>query len=89
MLQQKSGTDIIRETAPLLNMGVELTATVCVFGLLGWFIDDRAGTKPLWFAVLLTVGVIAGMANLIRTVLKIASAKRTVPQTKDSPSVPK
>jgi F0F1-type ATP synthase assembly protein I len=77
MKQPKTTGDIAHELAPLMNMGVELAATVCVFGLVGWFIDDRAGTKPLWFAVLLTFGIVAGMANLIRVVLKISATKRT------------
>ena len=44
-----------------LARGVELVATPLIFGLGGWYLDRRAGTRPL-FTLLLFLAAIVGMA---------------------------
>jgi F0F1-type ATP synthase assembly protein I len=73
---QKPHNDGLRELAPLMNMGFELAAMVGVCGGIGWFIDKYAQTSPLWFAVLLVFGVIAGMVKMLRTALKFGAKPR-------------
>ena len=41
--------------------GIELVATPLLFGLGGWYLDRRAGTRPLFTLVLFLVAVV-GMA---------------------------
>lgn len=60
----------MKQMGPYLNLGMELFASVAGFGLIGWFIDSKAGTTPLWMAVLLMLGAIGGMYNFIKTALK-------------------
>jgi F0F1-type ATP synthase assembly protein I len=76
--QQKPHNDGLRELAPLMNMGMELAITVGVFGGIGWLIDKYAQTSPLWFAVLLVLGVISGMVKMLRTALKFSVKSRSV-----------
>lgn len=76
--QQKPHNDGLRELAPLMNMGMELAITVGVFGGIGWLIDKYAQTSPLWFAVLLVLGVISGMVKMLRTALKFGVKPRPV-----------
>jgi F0F1-type ATP synthase assembly protein I len=63
----------MKEVGPYMNLGMELFAAVAGFGLIGWFIDSKAGTQPLWMAILLFAGAIGGMYNFIRTALKQSS----------------
>lgn len=67
--------EALRSLAPLLNIGMELAATVALFGAIGWFIDKYAGTSPLWFVMLLVFGAIGGMIKFIRTALNTTPPK--------------
>lgn len=71
----QSKSDVLRQLAPLLNIGMELAATVALFGAIGWFIDKYAGTSPLWFVILLVFGAVGGMVKFIRTALKATPQK--------------
>ena len=51
------------------GLGVELAATVGVLSLVGWWIDGRFGTAPWGLVVGAVVGLVGGMANLVRTAL--------------------
>ena len=83
----------LRELAPLMNIGIELAATVGVCGLIGWFIDKYAATAPVWFVTMLILGVIGGMIKFTKTVMdftkeqrmaKIAANAQTTSVTKES-----
>jgi F0F1-type ATP synthase assembly protein I len=65
----------MKQVGPHLNLGMELFAAVAGFGLVGWFIDSKFGTAPVWMTVLLLLGAVGGMYNLIRTALKAAPPK--------------
>jgi F0F1-type ATP synthase assembly protein I len=60
------------QVGPYLNLGMELFAAVAGFGIVGWYIDTKFGTAPVWMLVLLFLGAIGGMYNLIRAALKTA-----------------
>lgn len=61
---------IYRELAPYMALGSQMTATLVVFGLLGWWIDSEFQTSPIWLVILLVIGAIAAMVGFIRTALK-------------------
>jgi F0F1-type ATP synthase assembly protein I len=65
---------VMKEMSPFLNLGMELFASVAGFGLIGWFIDSKAGTQPTWLLVFLLLGVVGGMYNFIRAVMKVSKA---------------
>ena len=75
----------MRELAPLLGMGTELAGTVGLFGIVGWFIDKYAATKPFWFIALLLTGIIVGMVKMLRTIIKSGALKS---KSKTTPSAP-
>jgi F0F1-type ATP synthase assembly protein I len=64
----------MKAMAPFLNLGMELFASVAGFGLVGWFIDSKAGTEPTWLLVFLLLGAIGGMYNFIKTVMNVSKA---------------
>jgi len=70
----------MKAMAPFLNLGMELFASVAGFGLVGWFIDSKAGTEPTWLLVFLLLGAIGGMYNFIKTVMS-ASKTPTKPSS--------
>jgi F0F1-type ATP synthase assembly protein I len=57
----KARQDLHQGFGNALGLAVELVGTPMLFGLLGWFIDNRLGTSPLFVVVLGLFGVI-GMA---------------------------
>jgi F0F1-type ATP synthase assembly protein I len=57
------------QIAPYMNLGSQLTVTVLLFGALGWWIDSRNGTAPLWLTILMSAGSVIGLVNMIRAML--------------------
>jgi F0F1-type ATP synthase assembly protein I len=51
------------------GLGIELAAAVGLLSLVGWWIDGRFGTAPWGLVVGAVVGLVGGMANLVRTAL--------------------
>jgi len=50
----------------MVGAGVELAATVVAAGLLGFWIDKKFETTPIWLIVGIVLGVVGGMYNMIR-----------------------
>ncbi len=48
------------------GMGLELAGAIAVLALLGWWIDRRLGTGPLWTLVGAGIGFLGGGYNFIR-----------------------
>jgi F0F1-type ATP synthase assembly protein I len=55
------------------GLGIELAAAVGLLSLVGWWIDGRFGTAPWGLVVGAVVGLVGGMANLVRTALSAVS----------------
>jgi F0F1-type ATP synthase assembly protein I len=51
-------------------VGVQYAVTIVVLTLLGIWLDDRAGTAPLFLLVLLLLGFVGATYSLIRQVLR-------------------
>ena len=49
-----------------LRAGTELVAAIAAGGLIGYFLDEKFDTKPLFLLVLLILGVITGFINVWR-----------------------
>ena len=57
--RRSTGSDsgaIMRQLAPYLTLGTQLTVTVLFLGAIGWWIDDSYGSEP-WGLV---IGLFAG-----------------------------
>lgn len=63
-------SSIYRELAPYLSLGYQLVAPAGLLGGIGWWIDSKNATQPLWFIVGLSFGCVVGLVTLIRAVLK-------------------
>ncbi|MCF6198582.1 MAG: AtpZ/AtpI family protein [Hyphomicrobiaceae bacterium] len=50
-----------------LQVGSDLIAGVVVGGLIGYGLDVWFDTKPLWLIVFFMLGIIAGLANVLRS----------------------
>lgn len=57
--------------AQYLGLGTQLAAAVAGFGALGYWIDSRAGTSPLYTTILLFVGAFGGLYSFIKTVIRL------------------
>lgn len=51
------------------GLGIELAAAVGLLSLVGWWIDGRLGTAPWGLVVGALVGLIGGMAALVRSAM--------------------
>jgi F0F1-type ATP synthase assembly protein I len=51
------------------GVGIQFAATILILTLFGIWLDDRAGTAPLFTVVFLAFGFVGATWSLIRTVL--------------------
>lgn len=58
----------LREVAPYLTLGIQLAAAVIVFFLIGWWLDTRQGTTPLFTLIGILVGFIGGMIKFLKSI---------------------
>jgi F0F1-type ATP synthase assembly protein I len=58
-----------RQYLRFAGVGVQYAATILVLTLLGIWIDNRAGTAPLFLLVLLLIGFVGATWSLIQQVL--------------------
>lgn len=68
----KGGEDQQAESARVnygkaMRLGTDLLAGVGVGGVIGYFIDQAAGTSPIFFIVFFFIGFAAGVRNIIRS----------------------
>ncbi len=49
-----------------MRIGIELVAAVMVGSGLGWFLDDKLGTSPIFLLAMVSLGFAVGVMNVIR-----------------------
>jgi F0F1-type ATP synthase assembly protein I len=54
----------------LVGLGTEFAGATLVLGLLGWYIDQKAGSEPWGLVIGLLVGAIGGLYLLIKEAIK-------------------
>jgi ATP synthase protein I len=64
-----------RQLFALAGAGTQLTATIGGAALLGWWLDDRFGTKPWLLLVFILTGIVGGFMAFIRA-LKILNGPK-------------
>ncbi|MBV6658819.1 MAG: AtpZ/AtpI family protein [Devosiaceae bacterium] len=57
-----------------VRVSSDFIAAIFVGAVLGWGVDQIAGTEPLGFIVLLLLGFAAGVLNVMRTLGLVAQA---------------
>ena len=58
------------------SIGMELAGGIVGLTLLGWWIDSRYGTAPVWAIVGAALGIIGGGYNFIRKALALSKQAR-------------
>ena len=73
---KQSSISLVGELAPYLSLGSQLTVTILIIGAVGWWLDQRFGTSPMWIVVCLIIGVFIGMYNLLRTLSALSKREK-------------
>ncbi|MBM4159731.1 MAG: AtpZ/AtpI family protein [Ignavibacteria bacterium] len=66
-----------RDFAPYLTLGFQLAAAVVAFFLVGWWLDTRFETAPLFELIGVVLGTIGGMTKFFRSVSKLTKEKKS------------
>ncbi len=61
---------IIKELAPYASLGIQMVLTIGLCGYIGWLIDEKTDSSPVFLIIGTFFGAIAGMVYFIKTVLK-------------------
>lgn len=67
-MRENSRSSIMRQLAPYMALGSQLTATVLVLGGAGWLIDDNFGSTPWGLVIGLSLGCVVGFYQFLRNV---------------------
>lgn len=59
------------EIGPYLGLGVQLAASIVLMFFLGYWLDKKLGTSPVFTIIMSFLGGFAGIYNVIKTVLDI------------------
>ncbi len=73
--QKKPSQSTLSQLAPYAGMGLQLAASMTAFGALGWWLDDRLGSKPWLLLVGVILGATGGMISVIRTAIRSSGGK--------------
>jgi F0F1-type ATP synthase assembly protein I len=69
----KGENSVIRQLAPYMVLGSQLAASVIVFGAIGWVVDEALQATPLYLAIGLSLGSVAGIVHFLRSVQRLGS----------------
>lgn len=67
---------LIRGSAPYFNLGMELAVTICIMVFIGYYLDTKLETKPIFLIVFAFLGSIGAIYNFIKTTLKNDSKRK-------------
>ena len=67
---------IIKELAPYMNLGLQMAITICLFALLGWWLDGWFNTKPMMILICSLLGVAVAMYSFFRTISNLEKRKK-------------
>ena len=70
-MRDTSRSSIMRQLAPYMALGSQLTASILLLGGAGWLIDENAGTSPWGLIIGLTVGCVVGFYQFLRSVQRL------------------
>ena len=61
----------MRQLAPYLNLGSQLTVTVLFLGGIGWLIDEKSGSEPWGLVVELLLGCAIGFYQFLKSLQQL------------------
>jgi len=76
-------SNAMKDYGPYLNSGIQLALTILLFTLLGWWIDNRYDTAPIWTLSLSLFGIVAGMYHFFKMIFNEEKKRSKNKGTKD------
>lgn len=64
------------QIGPYLGLGTQLAATIVLMFFLGYWLDTKFETKPIFIIALTFFGGFAGIYNFIKTVISLGEKKK-------------
>jgi F0F1-type ATP synthase assembly protein I len=66
-----------RDAAPYLTLGIQLAITVVIFFLIGWWLDTRNNSSPMFQLLGVLVGSVGGMIKFLKSVTEMSKKEET------------
>ena len=67
-----------RGIAPYLTLGIQLAAAIILFFLIGWWLDSRYGTSPMYKLIGLLIGSVGGMIKFFRSAAELSRKDKSL-----------
>ncbi|MCL2038852.1 MAG: AtpZ/AtpI family protein [Bacteroidetes bacterium] len=67
---------IYQSVGPFLNLGLQMSITIGVFVLGGWWLDKQFDTSPIWTLILSGIGIFGAFYSFIRKVINLEKKKK-------------
>ena len=61
---------IIQELSPYMTLGLDFAITISLFALLGYWLDGKNDSSPLWILILSLFGIVVSFYKFFKVVLK-------------------
>jgi ATP synthase protein I len=72
----------MQELAPYSSLGIQLAITIGLFALLGWWLDGKYDTKPVFTLICSLSGIAIGFYSFFKTISDL-DKKRELREAKD------
>lgn len=73
----QSPDQILRQVAPYLTLGIQLAAGIVVFFFIGWWLDTRYETSPMFKLIGLGVGAVGGLIKFLKSVVELGKQEES------------
>lgn len=67
---KQNRANIIKELSPYMTLGLDFAITIGLFALLGYWLDGKYDTKPMWVLILSLFGIVVAFYKFFKLVLK-------------------
>ncbi|MFA7325520.1 MAG: AtpZ/AtpI family protein [Candidatus Kapaibacterium sp.] len=67
---KQNRANIIKELSPYMTLGLDFAITIGLFALLGYWLDGKYDTKPMWMLILSLFGIVVAFYKFFKVVLK-------------------
>lgn len=74
-MAQDDKSKLMEQVGMVFNLGVQMVTTIGVMGAIGWWIDKKAETSPLFLIIFLLTGSGAALYHFIKSVLSTSRQK--------------
>jgi ATP synthase protein I len=66
----RSKLSFLRELGPLSAIGIYFGVSIALGLAIGFYLDKKLGTAPIFFLIFMILGIVAGFVNLFRLTIK-------------------